>query len=188
MTHLFALRTHGARALAFILASVLFVLAADAGAAETPSARDAGQPVRLLVLDIEIIGDLSDPALEPEHAARIARTSDLLRAELARATSYEIVDATPAHELIERLRGTQYLHRCNGCELDIALELDAQHVLVSWIHRVSALILSFTYEIREVSSGRTLRRKSFDFRGDNDEAWSRAVSYMVRDLAAEERH
>lgn len=167
-------------------AAALLAIAAGlhGGACMAADHADVAAKTKLLVLDLELVGDLGGPELERTHADRLRDTSEQLRSELAHRSGYEIVDATSALELIERLRGTQYLHKCNGCEIDIALELGADQVMVAWIHRVSQLILSLTYEIREVPSGRTIRRKSFDFRGDNDTGWSRAVSYMVRDISA----
>ena len=53
---------------------------------------------------------------------------------------------------------------------------------MAWVNRVSALILSLTYEIRDVATGQIAARKSFGFRGDNDTSWTRAIDYMVRDL------
>ena len=141
------------------------------------------EPIRLLVLDLEIIGDLTDPVSNAEHQDRLARTSEQLRAELSRVPRYEVVDAAPAREMIESLRATQYLYKCNGCEIDIAEQLDADQVLVAWVHRVSQLILTLTYEIRDVPSAEPIRRKAFEFRGDNDAGWSRAVRAMVEDLA-----
>jgi hypothetical protein len=173
-------------ALVLIAAGLLVTADRAAAADEGDAAND--EKVKLLVLDLEIIGDLSDPGLERTHAVRLREVSEQLRSELAQIPDYEIVDAAPAAEMIERLRGTQYLHKCNGCEIDIALELGADQVMVAWIHRVSQLILSLTYEIREVPSGQPLRRKSFDFRGDNDTGWSRAVSYMARDIATARGH
>lgn len=204
MTHAFAssfcARLRAAKLV--LVASALVAANLFAAVEDTAAASDG--TVKLLVLDLEIIGDLSDPQLEHTHAERLRKVSEQLRSELARIQSdgtvaspesnetrgrmaYEIVDPAPAAAMIEKLRGTQYLHKCNGCEIDIALELGADQVLVAWIHRVSQLILSLTYEIREVPSGRPIRRKAFDFRGDNDKGWSRAVSYMARDLASARR-
>jgi hypothetical protein len=53
---------------------------------------------------------------------------------------------------------------------------------VAWVNRVSALILSLTYEFHDVETGQITARKSFGFRGDNDTSWTRAIDYMVRDL------
>jgi hypothetical protein len=165
-------------------AATLFVLLAlDALLPAHFAAAESSHKVKLLVLDLELVGDLSDASLAGAHEERIRSVSKLLRQELSQLPTYEVVDAAPAKEHIESLRAVQYLHKCNGCEIDVALELGANQVLVAWVHRVSQLILSLTYEIREVPSGRPLKRKAFDFRGDNDTGWSRAVTYMVKDLA-----
>lgn len=85
--------------------------------------------------------------------------------------------------LIEHLKSQQrYWHDCNGCDLDVGRQLGADQVLVAWVNRVSALILTLTYEIHGVRSGQILARKSFDFRGDSDLAWTHAIRYRVRDL------
>ena len=89
--------------------------------------------------------------------------------------------------MIDTLKSQQaYLHDCNGCDLDVGRSLHADLVLVAWVDRVSGLILSLTYEIHEVQTGQIAARKSFDFRGDNDNAWNHAIDYMVRDLANKE--
>ena len=150
---------------------------------QVTSAAEGGNKTKLLVLDLELVGDLTDSSRASEHEQRIRQVSNLLRKELSELPAYEVVDLAPAKEHMEQLRATQYLHKCNGCEIDLAQEVDAELVLVAWVHRVSQLILSITYEIREVPSGRPIKRKAFDFRGDNDTGWSRAVTYLVADLA-----
>ena len=152
----------------------------------SPPRAEAAEPspsIKLLVLDLELVGDV-DMSLASTHEERIRSVSDLLRQELSQLPSYEVVDTAGAAERIEKLRAVQYLHKCNGCEIDLGVELGADQVLVAWIHRVSHLVLSLTYEIREVPSGHPVERKTFGFRGDNDNGWSRAVTYMVKDLAA----
>jgi hypothetical protein len=135
------------------------------------------------VLDVELTGDLGGPQFEAEHAARLQRASTRLRRELEGSGLYRVVDLTPARAQIARLQSQQrYLHDCNGCDLDVGRQLGADQVLVAWVDRVSGLILTLTYEIHDVASSRILARKSFDFRGDNDAAWTHAITYMVRDL------
>lgn len=143
----------------------------------------ADEPPRLAVLDIEILGDL-DARRTSEYDARRRAASMRLREELQRSGLYEVVDNAGASDLIERLSAVQYLHKCNGCELDIGRELGTEYVLVAWVNRVSALVLSLNYEIRDVESGAAVRRRAFDFRGDNQEAWNRAVTYLVDYLKA----
>jgi hypothetical protein len=140
-------------------------------------------PPRLAVLEIELTGDLGGPNFEAEHRARVQKESAFLREELARSGLYQVLDNAPAQGLIDKLASQQrYLHDCNGCDLDVGKQLGADEVMVVWIDRVSALILSLTYEIHDVRTQRIVDRKSYDMRGDNDAAWAHAIQFMVRDL------
>lgn len=156
----------------------MLACAAAARAGATPEAPS------LVVLDLELTGDTGGPELQAQHAARLELATRRLREGIAASGSHRVLDTAPAAQLIERLRSQQlYWHECNGCDLDVGRALHADRVLVSWVYRVSALILSITYELHGVASGEILARRSFDFRGDNDTAWLRAVDAVVRDLA-----
>jgi hypothetical protein len=151
---------------------------------DTPtSVRETTRQPRLVVLDIELSGDLGGPEMVADHEARLKMESARLRADLAKTQRYLVIDTAPAQNDIVRLKLQQmYLHDCNGCDLDIGRELKGDQVLVSWVNRVSGLILTLTYEIHDVATGLILARQSFDFRGDSDSAWSHAVDYMVRHM------
>lgn len=153
------------------------------GATYAAGATGAEPRPSLAVLDIELTGDTGGPQFAAEHDARLKMASDRLRKELRDSGLYRVVDLAPAQPLISRLKAQQaYLHDCNGCDLDVGKELGADQVLVTWVDRVSGLILSLTYEFHDVTSGQIVGRKSYDFRGDNDAAWTHAITYMVRDL------
>ena len=162
-----------------------------AQAAATDPARSTDRPVRndgrlpaLAVLDLELTGDLGGPEFAAEHAARLKTETARLRQDLEGTGLYRILDNSAAQAMIDTLKSQQsYLHDCNGCDLDVGRSLHADQVLVAWVDRVSGLILSLTYEIHEVQTGQIAARKSFDFRGDNNNAWNHAIDYMVRDLA-----
>ena len=161
----------------FIRAAICLVAVLAAGAIA------AAAPPRLVVLDIELTGDPGGPELRAEHEARLRMASARLRQELARSGLFRIIDTAPAQALIDKLKSQQlYLHDCNGCDLDIGRQLGADNVLVAWVNRVSGLILTLTYEIHDVATGQIADRKSYDFRGDNDAAWTHAIVYMVQDL------
>ena len=164
----------------WLIAVAAFAAVTNASAADDLS--PGSRPTRIAVLDIELTGDLGGPELAREHAARVQAASAHLREELRRTHIYEVADNAPAQEMIERFGSVQYLHKCNGCDLDIGQALGAQQVLVAWIHRVSNLILTLNFEIRDVRTGNVAVRGSFGFRGDNDAAWTRAVEYLVKDL------
>ena len=141
---------------------------------------------RVVVLDVELTGDLGGPTFSSQHEARLEMASARLRENLQRTDLYQVVDNAPAQETIERLSAQhRYLHNCAECVLEIGRELGADRVLVSRVFRVSALILTLTYEMMDVSTAQIIARKSFDFRGDNDVAWTRAIDYMVRDMKSE---
>ena len=163
---------HSVAALALCCAVALPACAsprAEAGAAAPPA-----PPSRsLVVLDLELSGDLGGPEFEAEHAARLTSESARLRSDLASAGVYRMVDTAPAQ------------HDCNGCDLDVGRELGADLVMVAWVDRVSGLILTLTYEIHEVQTAQIIARKSYDFRGDSDIAWNHAIDYMVRDIKRE---
>jgi hypothetical protein len=165
------------RATLAVVALVAFVLASPVMAGIV-----AGKP-KLVVLNVQLTGDQGGPQFAAEHTARLKKESEILRQQLADSGLFQVVDTTPARTLITRLESQQaYWHECNGCDLEVGKQLGADQVLVTWVDRVSNLILSLTYELHGVANGRILGRKSYDFRGDNDTAWTHAITYMVRDL------
>lgn len=165
--------------------AVLMGLLASIGllAPMTDLANATPEKTRLVVLDIELTGDLGGPQLTGEHAARLKTESTILRHELENSGLYQVLDNTPAEPLINQLQSQQaYWHDCNGCDLQVGRQLGADQVLVTWVDRVSNLILSLTCEFHDVASGQIVGRKSYDFRGDNDAAWTHTITFMVRDL------
>lgn len=54
---------------------------------------------------------------------------------------------------------------------------------MGWVQRVSELILNINVEVREVATDRIVLSKSVDLRGNNDESWTRALRFMLRDWA-----
>jgi hypothetical protein len=138
---------------------------------------------RLAVLPLELSGDPGGGEFTVEHAARLERESMRLRRDLEATALYEVLDNAPAQAEIDKLASQQlHLFDCNGCDMDIGRKLGADLTLVAWVDRVSALILTLSYEIHRVSDAQIVARKSFDFRGDNDVAWDHAIDYMVRHL------
>jgi hypothetical protein len=170
--------------LQLVLGLALIGCATVSGAASPEATtRRPALPPKLFVLDVELSGDRGGPEFEAEHAARLNLASTELRERLAHSGLYQLVSGSSAQTTIDELKSRYlYLHDCNGCDLDVGRQLGADQVLVAWVNRVSALILSLTYEIHDVATGQITARKSFSFRGDNDTSWTRAIDYMVRDL------
>lgn len=163
--------------------SLLCLFAALLLCTAQPAAAAPPAPVpRLVVLDFEQAGDLGDEDMIAARRVRMERTTAELERRLAEAGLFEVLDDTPARALIERLQAGQYLHRCNGCELDIARALGADAVLVPWVFRMSQLVVTMHFEMKDAATGRLLMKRALDFRNDVDASWSREIDYLVRDL------
>jgi hypothetical protein len=164
--------------LALIACATVTIAASPEGNTQPPASAS-----KLVVLDVELSGDRGGPELAAEQQARLNLATTTLRERLSHTGLYELVDTTAAQSTIDEMKSRYlYLHDCNGCDLDLGRQLGADQVLVAWVDRVSALILSLTYEIHDVATGQITARKSFGFRGDNDSSWTHAINYMVRDL------
>jgi hypothetical protein len=140
------------------------------------------KPRTLVVLDFEQEGDLGDEDMVATRRLRMQNATQELKRRLVESGMYEVVDDAPARPMIDRLKSSQYLNRCNGCELDIARVLGADAVLVPWIFRMSQLVVTMHFEMKDVASGRLLMKRALDFRNDVDASWSREIDYLVRDL------
>ncbi len=167
------MQTVARRLLGLAAALVLTLAAAQEQTPSTPVA---------LVLDVEVYGDLGGAEYEAQHAKRAPAASDRLRARLQEAGLYTVLSHQDVLATMREKQREQYLHRCNGCELDLGRSLGAQVVVVPWIFRVSNLILTLHCEVRDVRSGAVLFKRALDFRGDNDQAWDRAIRYLVGEM------
>jgi uncharacterized protein DUF2380 len=162
------------------LALLSFAAAPHARAAEggVPPART------LAVLDVELLDEQDNPAARPAQVSRLRNATVQLRRELAERELYTVRDETPARELVERLRaGQEFLYRCDDCAVQVGRQLGVDLVMTPWVQKVSELILNFNVQLVDVKTGRTIFTKSVDMRGNQDESWTRAVRYLVRDMA-----
>lgn len=168
----------------FGLAAVLVLALGAATINAQPMSPPASQtaPRVALVIDIEVYGDRGGPEYEALHATRAPAASDVLRARLQEAKLFAVLSDTNVVASVREKQKEQYLHRCNGCELDLGRSLGADVVVVPWIFRVSNLILTLHCEVRDVRTGAVLFKRGLDFRGDNDRAWDRATQYLVGEL------
>jgi hypothetical protein len=112
----------------------------------------------------------------PDEAKRLASIGDNLQDLLIRSGCCVPVDLS---HVAERARA-QSMQSCAGCEVDLAREAGAQIAVTGWVQKVSNLILNINVTVRDVSTGRVLGEGSVDVRGNTDESWTRAVSYLVR--------
>ncbi len=72
------------------------------------------------------------------------------------------------------------LQACGGCDVQLAQQIGADLVITGLVQKVSNLILNMNIYLRNVHTGRLVAAMSADMRGNTDESWSRATSYLVR--------
>ena len=72
------------------------------------------------------------------------------------------------------------LQACGGCDIRLAEELGADLAMTGVVQKVSNLILNINIFLRDVHTGKLVAAASTDMRGNTDESWTRATSYLVR--------
>ena len=136
----------------------------------------------VIVLDFEMLGDTSVEHLKQNDAVLMKKFSKVFRESLKQQTVFDVIDDKKSMAVIEQKGQQQFLHRCNGCELDLGKELGAKQVIVPWIFRTSILIQSLIIEIRDVETGRLILKKPYNFRGNTEKAWEKTIIYVINDL------
>jgi hypothetical protein len=153
-----------------LIASIVLLLAATSTAL-------AGQKAAIFpleLIDASIEGELAGP--RGDETQRLVLATRELRMLAARDVGYEVVDLAAFSVEIEKAAP---LHRCGGCEIDLARRAGADLAITGAVRKVSNLILGFTIEVREVASGTVLRVVQASIRGNTDESWLRGIRWLV---------
>ena len=142
-------------------------------------------PLRsLVVLDFELVDDANNPLTKAAQVQRLRNATEQLQRELAERRLYRVVEPAPSHELQRTLRNQQeYLYRCDDCADQVGKQLGVELVMSTWVQKVSELILNVNVQIYDVKAQQVMFSKSVDMRGNDDVSWSRAVRFLVRDMA-----
>jgi Protein of unknown function (DUF2380) len=136
----------------------------------------------LAVLPFEIEDNSGEIDPPDRHQFMLAALTEAISRELSGAQLYAIVPHESVTAAIAAVNPGTYLHNCNGCEIDIAKRTGAQRVLVGWIFKMSTLIGTLHIDIKDVTTGRTVYSRAFDFRGDDQRAWDRAAKVFAEEL------
>jgi hypothetical protein len=134
---------------------------------------------RAAVFDVELIDTSTEGAYygkREDQTKRLALLGETLRQKLREKGLYEIVDVAPAAEAIAK---SQALTDCGHCAVDIAKSLDADVAIVTYVQKVSNLILNINIQILDVKTGQTLLLTSADIRGNTEESWLRGLSWLI---------
>jgi hypothetical protein len=155
----------------FVLAALMLTLMASA-----PVHAD---PPKVAVFDFELVdtslqGEVNGPRTDEQD--RLMRAGDQLRKGLAESGKFHLVDISPVNAAAH---GSN-LQACGGCDVQFAQTLGADLAITGVVQKVSNLILNINIYVRDVHSGGVVALMSADMRGNTDESWSRAMSYLVR--------
>jgi hypothetical protein len=136
-------------------------------------------PLKAAVFDLELLdtslqGEVSGPRAD-EHD-RLIRVGDQLRKEMAVSGKFQLLDISSVNAAAH---GSN-LQACGGCDVQYAKQLGADLVVTGVVQKVSNLILNMNIYLRDVQTGRLVTSMSADMRGNTDESWSRAMSYLLR--------
>jgi hypothetical protein len=163
-----------------VLAAAL-VLVLLGGAATTAVA--AAPPPRLILMEPEIDGDLSDTTRQAEWQDRLALVASHVADALAERALYEVLDPAAAEAEFVKHRRRADVQACAVCAQAVARAADADRVLSLRVFRMSNLVLSLHAILRDGPTGEVRYAKVLDFRGDNDAAWLKAADYLIREIA-----
>ncbi len=136
-------------------------------------------PQKVVVFDFELFdtslqGQTDGPRADERD--RLQRAAAQVRNGLADSAEFVVVDVAPvsaaAHE--------RNLQACGGCDVQYARQLGADLAVTGLVQKVSNLILNMNIYLRNAHTGQLVTAMSADFRGNTDESWSRAASYLLR--------
>jgi Protein of unknown function (DUF2380) len=138
---------------------------------------DAAKP-KVAVFDFEFVDTSLEGAANGPRAdeqSRLVSVGEELRTRLANSGRYDVVDIAPVEQ---RARGSS-LQACGGCDVVLAREVGAKFAVTGWVQKVSNLILNMNVLVRDVDTKQVIAGKSVDMRGNTEESWSRALSWLV---------
>ena len=138
-------------------------------------ADDALPPI-VAVFPIEIADTSGEPP-NPQWPERVTAVTHELALQLAASGQYREVELAPA---AVQAVATVPVYRCDGCWRDLARNAGADAVAISVVHKTSTLISSLHVWLLDVATQRMLRQGAVSLRGDTEEAWRRAVDFLLR--------
>jgi hypothetical protein len=179
-------------AITLILAATMLFLAGPSWAQFAPDHRPPDhrpdeRGKTMVVMDVELDGDLADPSRVDDWRRRLAEINATLRQSIAQAGYYTVVDATPAADLLAQYRHRKAVHECVPCLRDVAQRLGAERVLTAWVFRMSNLVLALHAIVWAPATDEVIMTRTLQFRGDTDYAWRRATDYLLNDIGEMEK-
>jgi hypothetical protein len=132
---------------------------------------------RVAFFGFQLINTSLEPT-SPEEAKRVLMLDDLFRSKLDASNQFQIVPMPVKFR--KKLADGSEISNCNGCEIDLARELDADWIAWGTVQKVSNLILNINVYMEDARTAKMQFVKSIDIRGNTDETWRRGLDYLLR--------
>jgi hypothetical protein len=126
------------------------------------------------LLDTSLQGEIDGPRADEQD--RLQRAAAQLRQGLAESGKFAVIDIAPVNAAAH----DRNLQACGGCDVQLAQQLSADLAITGLVQKVSNLILNMNITVRNAHSGQVVAAMSADMRGNTDESWTRATSYLLR--------
>lgn len=115
--------------------------------------------------------------VRPEETRRLGLLTQDLKARLAQLGAYELVESPG---LDNEVKAAAPLHKCNGCEVDLAKKTGANLAMLGLVQKFSDTLLAVSIQVLDAQTGALKQSYRAGIQGNTDEAWLRGVSYIVR--------
>jgi Protein of unknown function (DUF2380) len=134
------------------------------------------QPVGLAILDLDYVDTSGEPTDQTAaHQRRAADFVSALQRDLAANGQYRIVPMSCGSAPCESEMSPAEIQKA-------ARAAGAKLVLLGGVHKMSSLIQWAKIQIADEEQGRIVFDRLLTFRGDTDEAWQKAESFLARDV------
>lgn len=134
------------------------------------------EPVALAVLNLDYVDTSGEPTDQTAaHQRRAADFVSALQRDLAATGQYRIVPISCGSAPCDPEMNPSELQKA-------ARAAGAKLVLLGGVHKMSTLIQNAKIQIADEEQGRIVFDRLLTFRGDTDEAWQKAESFVARDV------
>ena len=153
--------------------TVVVIAAIAAAVALSFPMRAFAAPLTIAVADFDYVdssGEVKDQSAE--HKARVAHFAETVRANISAQGDYQVlpIECTEPPCTPINMRPDNFIAagRRSG----------ARFVLYGGIHKMSTLVQWGDVELLDLEANKLLLKRTVTFRGDNDEAFSRAAAFV----------
>ena len=134
------------------------------------------QPAALAVLNLDYVDTSGEPTDQTVvHQRRAADFVSALQRDLAANGQYRIVPMSCGSGPCDPAMNPSELQKA-------ARAAGAKLVLLGGVHKMSSLVQWAKIQIADEDQGRIVFDRLLTFRGDTDEAWQKAESFLARDV------